>query len=365
MAMYNYENISNFGWYWLSLHVNGGIQTLEKYVKACGGIEEAMIVTAEKLEKIPFLNVSAKKALMENRDISAALEEYNKLSERGIHFVGRSHPKFPDKLNYIQQRPFGLFYMGSLPDVQSVCVSVVGARNPTPYGREMARKLGFDLAHAGVSVISGMALGIDGAAHRGALEAGGTTFGVLGSGVNICYPKENMDIFERMKSEGGILSEFAPGMEALTWHFPYRNRLISALSDGIVVVEAREKSGSLITANYGLDQGKDIFAVPGRPIDPLSEGCNSLISDGAHLICGAKDVLDVYHIYEELPTKNKLGLADLEKLVYSSLCLDADSIQNIAEKTNLSYAQTAKLLFSLEQKGYASSVGKNQYIRKL
>ncbi len=365
MAMYNYENISNFGWYWLSLHVDGGIKTMEKYVRICGCIEDAMVVNAEKLEKMPFLNVSARKALMENRDISAALEEYNKLADRGIYFVGRNHPQFPDKLNYVQQPPFGLFYMGRLPDVESLSVSVVGTRNPTPYGREMARKLGYDLANAGVQVISGLALGIDGAAHRGALEAGGVTFGILGSGVNICYPRENMDIFERMKNEGGILSEFAPDTKALTWHFPYRNRLISALSEGIVVVEARKKSGSLITANHGLDQGKDIFAVPGRPVDPLSEGCNSLISDGAHLICGAKDVLDLYHISEKLQIKNKLGLAELEKLVYSTLCLDADSIQNIAEKTNMSYTETAKVLFSLEQKGFASSVGKNQYIRRL
>ena len=365
MAMHIYENISDFGWYWLALHVNGGVKTMEKYVKMCGCIEEAMVVSASKLEKMPFLNDAAKQALMANRDISKALEQYNKLSDRDIHFIGRSHPDFPDKLNYVEQTPFGLFYMGRLPDKDAIGVSIVGARNPSTYGREMARKLGYDLAGAGVEVISGMAMGIDGAAHRGALEAGGATFAVLGSGVNICYPKENMDIFERLKNEGGILSEFPPGMEALTWHFPYRNRLISALSDGIVVVEARKKSGSLITANYGLDQGKDIFAVPGRPIDSLSEGCNSLIADGAHLICSAKDVLDVYHISEKVTEKNKLGLADLEKLVYSTLCLDSDSIQNIAEKTNLSYAQTAKVLFSLEQKGYASSVGKNQYIRRL
>ena len=354
-----------FGWYWLALMVECGIVTLEKFVEVCGSVEDAMKVSPKLLDSMNFLKDHVKAEILKHRDISVLYEEYNKLPERGIHFVGRTHPDFPPGLKHVSPCPLGLFYVGKLPDPKKLSIAVVGARAASAFGLEMAQKISGDLSRAGVQIVSGLALGIDGSAHRGALENGKNTFGVLGCGVNICYPKENMEIFEQMKTEGGILSEFPLGTPPVPWHFPFRNRIISGLSDGILVVEARQKSGSLITASLGLEQGKDIFAVPGRPVDALSAGCNSLICDGARLVSGAGDILEEYGISEKLEEKNKIGLAYLENLVYSSLCLDAKSIGTVSGEVQLGYAQTAKLLFSLEKKGYVRQVGKNQYIRKL
>lgn len=352
-------------YFWLSLLIELGLVGLEKFVGFCGGVAEAFFAPAAAVMKVDFLPEPMKREILRRRDISWLREEYNRYADRGIHFVSRVHPDFPEKLQCIANRPFGLFYRGCLPDPDSVAMAVVGARSASPYGQEMARGMARDLAVAGVQIISGMALGIDGFAHRGALEAGAPTYGILGCGVNICYPKENIHIFEAMKTCGGIISEFPPDTRPLSWHFPFRNRLISGLSDGILVVEARKKSGSLITAGFGLDQGKEIFAVPGRPVDDLSAGCNSLIEDGAHLVTSASQILEEYGISVKLQRKNKIVLDKLENMVYSSLCLDAKSIGEIANELRLDYARTAGCLFALTKKGCARQVGKNQYIRKL
>ncbi|WP_346699119.1 DNA-processing protein DprA [Catenibacillus scindens] len=351
--------------YWLCSLIEFGIVGLSKFVEVCGGIEHVFSVKDEQISASGEIPYKLKREILKTRDISVIEREYNKLSERGISFVGCMDEDFPEKLKYIANCPFGLFYKGVLPDPDKKTVAIVGARNPSPFGLETARHFGEVLAYAGVQVISGLALGIDGRAHAGALEAGHKTWGILGCGVNICYPQENIQLFEQMKTQGGIISEFKPGQRPLSWHFPFRNRIISGLSDGIVVVEARKKSGSLITAGFGLEQGKDIFAVPGRPVDELSEGCNSLILDGATMVTGPEDILEDYKISVKLPVKNKFVLDNLEKLVYPSLCLDAKSIEQIAYEARLDYTHTAKALLSLSVKGCARQVGKNYYIKKL
>lgn len=351
--------------YWLCSLIEFGIVGLSKFVEVCGGIEHVFSVKDEQISASGEIPYKLKREILKTRDISVIEREYNKLSERGISFVGCMDEDFPEKLKYIANCPFGLFYKGVLPDPDKKTVAIVGARNPSPFGLETARHFGKVLAYAGVQVISGLALGIDGRAHAGALEAGQETWGILGCGVNICYPQENIHLFEQMKKQGGIISEFRPGQRPLPWHFPFRNRIISGLSDGIVVVEARKKSGSLITAGFGLEQGKDIFAVPGRPVDELSEGCNSLILDGATMVTGPEDILEDYKISVKLPVKNKFVLDNLEKLVYPSLCLDAKSIEQIAYEARLDYTHTAKALLSLSVKGCARQVGKNYYIKKL
>lgn len=352
-------------YFWLARLVELGLASLEKFVEICGGVAEAFYAPEAAVMKLDFLAEKFRKEILRYRDISWLEDEYNKLARRGIHFVSRVHPEFPKRLTFIVNPPFGLFYIGRLPEEELPVISIVGARSASFYGQEMARSMARELAAAGVLIVSGLAAGIDGFAHRGALEAGGDTFGVLGCGVNICYPKENIELFEAMKSQGGLISEFPPGSRPVSWHFPFRNRIISGLSDGIVVVEARKKSGSLITAGFGLDQGKDVFAVPGRPVDELSAGCNSLIEDGARLITGASQILEDYKISVKLEKKSKIVLAKSENMVYSSLCLDAKSIEEIANEAGLAYAQTAGCLYSLMKKGYVRQVGKNQYIRKL
>ena len=188
---------------------------------------------------------------------------------------------YPERMRPYPDMPAGIYTKGRLPFEGVPSAAIVGARACSVYGRVQARRYARELAAAGVQIISGLATGVDAAAHEGALEGGGVTFAVLGCGVDICYPKENYPLMRRMLEHGGgILSEFEPGEEPAAWHFPQRNRIISALADLVLVVEARKRSGSLITADYALEQGKSVYALPGRVNDPLSEGCNRLIAQG-------------------------------------------------------------------------------------
>lgn len=227
-------------------------------------------------------------------------EENKKLKEKGVRFVSRIDPEFPEKLKDIPNAPFAIYVKGQLPDPDKPSVSIVGARMCSEYGRYMARQFGRGLALAGVQVISGMARGIDGIAQGAALEAGGKSFGVFGCGVDICYPPENKVIYDALLKNGGAISEFPPGTEPIANFFPMRNRIISALSDVLLVVEARQKSGTQITVDTALEQGREVLAVPGRVTDRLSDGCNYLISQGAGVAISVEDVLDrLYSVHGE------------------------------------------------------------------
>ena len=218
--------------------------------------------------------------------------EKKKLEAKGVRFVSRIDPEFPEKLKNIPGAPFAIYVKGALPDPAIPCVSIVGARMCSEYGRYMARQFGRGLALAGVQVISGMARGIDGIAQGAAIEAGGKSFGIMGCGVDICYPLENKVIYDALLKTGGAISEYPPGMEPQARFFPMRNRIISALSDVLLVVEARQKSGTSITVDTALEQGREVLAVPGRVTDRLSDGCNYLISQGAGVAISVEDVLD-------------------------------------------------------------------------
>ncbi len=218
--------------------------------------------------------------------------EKEKLRSKDIRFISRLHPDFPGKLLDIPSAPFGIYVRGKLPDLGKPSVAIVGARMCSDYGRYMARQFGRDLALAGVQVISGMARGVDGISQNAALLAGGTSFAVLGCGADICYPEENRKVYEALLESGGIISEFPPGTKPIANFFPMRNRIISALSDVLLVIEARKKSGTSITVDTALEQGKEVLAVPGRVTDRLSDGCNNLISQGAGIAIRAEDVLD-------------------------------------------------------------------------
>lgn len=202
-----------------------------------------------------------------------------------MHYIRRNSPGFPGRFEGISGSPEGLYVIGELPRDDQPTVGIVGARMCSRYGHETAYEFGRVLAGKGVQIISGLALGIDCYAQEGALAGGGKTFAVLGCGADICYPKSNREVYEKIKTSGGILSEEKPGTPPLAYNFPKRNRIISALSDIVLVVEAKEKSGSLITVDFALEQGKTVYAVPGRVCDLLSYGCNSLIAQGAGIAC--------------------------------------------------------------------------------
>ena len=210
----------------------------------------------------------------------------------GTYIISRNSDMYPARLEGLSNMPEELYVMGSLPDEQAPAVAIVGARMCSRYGHNIAFTFGKKLAEHGVSVISGMAIGIDGAAQEGALSGGGKTYAVLGCGVDVCYPRSNRMLYDQIPAHGGILSEFSLGTQPLPYNFPLRNRLISALADVVIVVEARKKSGSLITVDYALEQGRSVYAVPGRVGDALSDGCNYLIAQGAGIAWSVEAIIE-------------------------------------------------------------------------
>jgi DNA processing protein len=249
-------------------------------------------------------------------------------SPDGINFITFKEPGFPEKLSEIPDAPVGLWYIGSLPASDIPSVAVIGARECSSYGECVAKGLGAALGRAKVQVISGMARGIDGISQQAAWDEGGLSYGVLGSGADVCYPPSNRRLYDSLRLSGGIISIYPPGEMALPQNFPPRNRIVSGLADAVVVVEARQKSGTLITVDMALEQGREVYAVPGRITDRLSDGCNGLIGQGANVflspdiflaelaeIISAKNILDVWRgrigeqiVAQELLTlNNKVG----------------------------------------------------------
>lgn len=214
--------------------------------------------------------------------------------EAGIRMVERGERDYPARLLEIPDPPERLYVLGKLPEEKVPSVAIIGARECSEYGNYVAARLGECMGRNGIQVVSGMARGIDGIGQTAALDAGGSSFAVLGSGVDVCYPARNRRLYERLRERGGVLSEYPPGTPALSRNFPPRNRIVSGLADAVVVVEAREKSGTLITVDMALEQGKEVYAVPGRVTDALSSGCNRLVKLGAAVL------LDPEELAEEL-----------------------------------------------------------------
>lgn len=217
---------------------------------------------------------------------------YEYLQKKNIKYTFCNADDFPTRFRKIHDPPFGLFYRGALPEDQTPSVAIIGARKCSEYGHCMAKRFAEGLGRRGVNIISGMALGIDGISQRAALDIGARSYAVLGCGVDVVYPKSNQPLYERLLKDGGILSEYPIGTEPRPMLFPPRNRIISALSDVVLVVEAREKSGTLITVDMALEQGREVYVVPGRCTENLSVGCNMLLRQGASAALCAEDIIN-------------------------------------------------------------------------
>lgn len=303
------------------------------------------------------------------KDFQKVQWEYHSLESRGIKFTTCLDEIYPKRLRPFANAPTALFVKGELPREDQPALAIIGSRNATQYGLEAARYFGKELAREGVQIISGLAAGVDGAGQSGALEGGGSTYGILGCGINICYPKENYGLFERVVKSGGMISEFCLGEPPRARNFPVRNRIISGLSDGVFVVEARKKSGSLITVGLALEQGKDVFALPGRITDPGSQGCNQLIQTGASLVNGPGDILEFFGIKFEkklsLHEKSEKGLAKKEKMLYSFIDLQPKHLEDIVNQSGLPLSECMMILLELELSGLIQRTGGNYYGRKL
>lgn len=240
-------------------------------------------------ERAAALLAKARRACAHEAYLDRAVQE---LERRRIRYVWAGETDYPKRLRQIEDPPFGIYVRGRLPEEKKPSVGIVGARMASAYGRRAARFFAGRLAAAGIQIVSGMARGIDGIAGRSALEEGNASFAVLGGGVDICYPEENRDLYEALGERGGLISEYRPGVQPENRFFPPRNRLISGLSDLILVVEAKDRSGTLITVDRALEQGKDVWAVPGRIEDCCSSGCNRLIRQGAGIALSPELILE-------------------------------------------------------------------------
>ena len=357
--------------YWLSNIEGIGSVTIGRLLKYVGSAEELYFLSEAQLEKISEIKMAERQKIMfskKNWDLDGAWEKFQK---RGISFVTQETDVFPEKLRYIHNPPYSIYFKGKLPDEKKMAVAIVGARRCSEYGRSMAEKLGEELARYDIPVISGMAKGVDSYAHIGALRGKGQTYAVLGCGVDVCYPVAHKELYHEILDSGGIISEYPPGTEPKPQLFPFRNRIISALSDTIVLVEAKEKSGSLITADFALEQGKDIFAFPGRATDELSFGCNALIRQGAGIVTSVDSFLaDIgvlrqneyhqEHLFEKFPN---LLLEKEESMVYSCLDLRPRSLEEIAVRTGLKTQCLTSLIQGMVDKGVLKETFRNYYIR--
>ena len=294
-------------------------------------------------------------------------EEYQKLVQKEAWFVTILDERYPERLRNIPSPPYALFVKGRLPSEDRRSVAIVGARECTPYGEVMAREFAKTLAREGVQIISGMARGVDSAGQSGAIEVGGTSFGVLGCGVDICYPREKIELYMELQEQGGVISEFPLGTNPLPQYFPARNRIISGLADTILVIEAKEKSGSLITADTALEQGKDVYALPGPINSRLSMGCNRLIRQGAGILLSPKELLIELGICRVTEKENdeqiKLRLETAEELVYSCLGLQTQNLDYLFNVTKIPISELLDVLMCLQLKGVVKEISKNYYVR--
>jgi DNA processing protein len=270
-----------------------------------------------------------------------------------IHAVARRGPGYPPLLAELHDPPSRVFVRGEVHALSQPGVAVVGARSCSAYGAQVARTLARELAAAGVVVVSGLARGVDGEAHRGALEGGGPTVAVLGCGIDRDYPRSHAELARRIVVSGAVVSEYPPGVEPAPWRFPARNRIIAGLSLATVVVEARERSGALITADFALELGRDVFAVPGEITSGLSAGTNDLLRQGAAPLTSVRDVLEALGIEAERRTRTA-SVSDAARSLLALLADGASAADELTRASGLSSAEVAAALVELELGGLAA-----------
>ena len=294
--------------------------------------------------------------------------ELRLIEELNISIVTLGDPSYPNNLRQIYDPPPLLYVRGDMEPGDDLAVSIVGSRLTSNYGRITTERIAADLARHGATIVSGMARGIDSAAHRGALSAGGRTIAVLGCGVDIVYPPENRRLFEEIIAHGAVVSEFPLSTPPDGVNFPRRNRVISGLSLGVVVVQANARSGSLITARLALEQNRDVFAVPGNVGMAGSRGTNRLIKQGAKLIESAEDILEeiLPRFQHQVPESKdrKPSLEEKEERVYQLLENDPVHIDSIIALTGMSASHVSAILLQLELKGLVQQLSGKQFVKK-
>ncbi|HWQ83921.1 MAG TPA: DNA-processing protein DprA [Anaerolineales bacterium] len=290
---------------------------------------------------------------------------WERLERLGISVLTWDDPLYPSRLSEIEQPPPVLYIRGKVIDEDSWAVALVGTRNPTAYGRQVAGEIAETLARSGVTVVSGLARGIDAAAHQACLEAGGRTLAVLGSGVDLVYPPEHRQLAQKISAQGALVSDYAPGTPPDAANFPPRNRIISGLARAVIVVEAGEKSGALITAAFAADQGREVYAVPGGIYSPLSKGTNRLIQEGARPMLDCEELLSSLKlgpVTEFHAARSALPMDATETHLLELLGNEALHVDEISQRSNLPVEKISAALVMLELKGMVRQMGGMQFM---
>ena len=353
--------------YWIAFNKVAGIgpARLDMLMKACGSVEAAWKASIRQLKEAG-LDKRSLESLLEARRTIDPQAELARVQGADIQVLTWDDAHYPANLRLTDAPPPVLYVRGELLPSDEWAVALVGTRRASAYGREVAHTVATDLATAGVTVVSGLALGVDTVAHKAALEAGGRTIAVLGSGVDQLYPPQNRGLALKIAQQGAVISEYPLGVRPEASNFPPRNRIISGLSRGIVVVEASQRSGALITANFAAEQGRDVFAVPGSILHPGSAGCNMLIQNGATPLLTSNDVLEqlnLIHIHELQSVRAVTPTDPLEEQLLAHLTREPSAIDEIVRNSQMSSAQVSSLLTMMELKGLVRQVGAASYVR--
>ncbi|WP_343231656.1 DNA-processing protein DprA [Tissierella simiarum] len=341
---------------WLN-SLNIGNSNIEKIMEYFIDLRDLWISPAKEINSIKSIKNEIKEKIINNRNSDYIKRLFSDINKHNIDVITIYDENYPEGLRYIYDNPKVLYKKGSLIEEDNLAIAIVGSRKATSYGKWACEKFAKELASIGVTIVSGLALGIDAIAHKSTIEENGRTIGVLGNGLDTIYPKKNLFLYNEIETKGAILTEFPLGVPPLAFNFPLRNRIISGLSLGIIVIEAKEKSGSLITAHHALEQGKDVFALPGNINSIFSRGTNKLIKDGAKPLLDIDDILEeVYQLREKVLIKKKkkinhTNFSDTENKILK--CLEEGPIHsdNIVYKTGLDISTVNSILTILELKG--------------
>jgi DNA processing protein len=352
--------------YWVAFHQAPyiGPVRLARLRGHFGNLERAW--NADPRELAAVLDGRSVESLLRTRRTLDPDRELERIDRGGIRAISIDDSRYPRLLREIAAPPSVLYVRGELTPEDETAVAIVGTRRATASGREIAGRLAEELAAAGVTVVSGLARGIDGAAHQAAVRAEGRTIAVLGSGPDVIYPPEHRLLAERIAERGAVLSDYPPGRKPDAMNFPARNRIISGLSLGVILVEAPAKSGALITADFAADQGRDVFVAPGNMLAATSAGSNALLRDGARAITCANDVLEDLRIggaRQPAAVQQVLPLDGDAGRLLALLSLDPTHIDDLAAAAGLDIARASALLMMLQLDGRVRDAGANHYIR--
>lgn len=341
---------------WL-LSIGGiGNKTIEKIENNIENIEDLIYFEDKDILKIQNLNLNIKKNIVKYKSLAYIDSIKEKLEKYNVNYIGKNESTYPSKLKHTYNCPCILFYKGDINQLNEISLAMVGSRKPTSYGVWCAQSISEKLSNLGINIISGMAMGIDEHSHKGCIKGNSKTIAVLGSGVENPLPRSNIKLYEKILEDGGlVLSEYNVEYPVSAGNYPARNRIISGLSDGVIVVEAAKRSGALITVDFALEQGKNVFAVPGNVNSEMSKGCHRIIKEGAKLVDDIEDILNEYNLkkFNEIPNDSDIKpLNGVQKSIFDIIKMKGSlHIDKICDYTNMNIQDINCILNLLEIEG--------------